>query len=882
MANPIINIGTVSDDEKNLVKMKSAHALPNTPADHGMRAEDVKGYLWKPLVQGDASLAGILDRVIKDVNAAFGKVATSVIYDPAKAQTTVTFGDGKTAVLDGPRQGDPGAPGKDGKDGVSPTVQVVKVDGGHRVEITDASGVHPFLVPNGERGEGFSIAKTYGSVAEMKAAFGTETDDVPEGGLVLIATGSVEDADNAKLYVKDTTGYRYLTDLSGATGIQGPAGKDGVSPTIAVSEITGGYELYVQNANGDSRFFTVLHGKDGSDGDCRCDEETGPLANTLLLSATLGYHRAENYYHLLPSAQLADEILPDTDYKVNGTLYRSDSSGVLQVNDQYLMLNHEAMSFHLQASGNHLSMIATNGMELGYEWPAEIEADSMNEGEGIYTIEIVGPGAFTCVASVPLISGALATVQVASTPAPYGTLYVGTEAGQAVTLDEHGGCANTAVFGDAEYGYAYLRLYNGVVTLDAAELSVSDFDTMLMLCTEAEDTSSVPTDTGGRCAAVYRVPAGYNGEVCRLDPAKTYLIRGFEGSYYQTEIVVDRGECRLTVGSTDSGSLYFDDPTVLSAYTGTDLMVTVQELSEYRDVTCFIAGTKVLLRHPVTKALYEKKIEDVRPFEYAARWDAEKGRLTASRIIAPPIVGECTEYDRLTFSDGRTVDVYGVQFFWNVDTDRLQNWAEMPVGTRVCTENGDIVEYVGSEHIVSEVPVKHYTLLVYMGRYLAGGIQAGDKRELLLPRMLQPENRRWWRRLSEADRNGLRRAFESGMKRRNWLFGSDAVRVRQDFRTRRTALEREQSDAQGHLDGTDYQVIKLTEGVLSETEFAPVRQSRAAAREVVNRCRDGLAALEPLEAAELEAVRVAVAATYQPRLAGRFVGKNRAVLEEDV
>jgi hypothetical protein len=56
----------------------------------------------------------------------------------------------------------------------------------------------------------------------MNAGF--TTDQVPEGGFVVIETGNVNDADNAKLYIKGTTKYEFLTDLSGAQGIQGPQG----------------------------------------------------------------------------------------------------------------------------------------------------------------------------------------------------------------------------------------------------------------------------------------------------------------------------------------------------------------------------------------------------------------------------------------------------------------------------------------------------------------------------------------------------------------------------------------------------------------------------------------------------------------------------------
>lgn len=79
--------------------------------------------------------------------------------------------------------------------------------------------------PQGAKGDPFTIAKTYQSVAVMNAGFATDT--VKEGQFVMIDTGNVDDADNAKLYVKGKTAYTYITDLSGATGIQGPQGVQG-------------------------------------------------------------------------------------------------------------------------------------------------------------------------------------------------------------------------------------------------------------------------------------------------------------------------------------------------------------------------------------------------------------------------------------------------------------------------------------------------------------------------------------------------------------------------------------------------------------------------------------------------------------------------------
>ena len=55
------------------------------------------------------------------------------------------------------------------------------------------------------------------------------SDNVPQGGFVVIETGDVNNEDNAKLFVKGLTQYEYITDLSGADGLVGPVGP--VGPT---------------------------------------------------------------------------------------------------------------------------------------------------------------------------------------------------------------------------------------------------------------------------------------------------------------------------------------------------------------------------------------------------------------------------------------------------------------------------------------------------------------------------------------------------------------------------------------------------------------------------------------------------------------------------
>lgn len=80
----------------------------------------------------------------------------------------------------------------------------------------------------GPKGDPFSIAKTYATIVAMVADY----DNMNVNDFVMIS-GDISDPDNAKLFVKTDTEdptlkWHFVTDFSGATGIQGPAGPQGI------------------------------------------------------------------------------------------------------------------------------------------------------------------------------------------------------------------------------------------------------------------------------------------------------------------------------------------------------------------------------------------------------------------------------------------------------------------------------------------------------------------------------------------------------------------------------------------------------------------------------------------------------------------------------
>lgn len=98
-------------------------------------------------------------------------------------------------------------------------------------------GVDGYTGSRGDTGLGFAIAKSYASVAALTAD--TAPTDIAAGQFAIIETGSVDDADNSRLYLWSGTAYSYVTDLSGAAGITGPAGSAGFTGSAGTAGANG-------------------------------------------------------------------------------------------------------------------------------------------------------------------------------------------------------------------------------------------------------------------------------------------------------------------------------------------------------------------------------------------------------------------------------------------------------------------------------------------------------------------------------------------------------------------------------------------------------------------------------------------------------------------
>ena len=155
-----------------------------------------------------------IEKMQEWANGAFRKKTDKVV------STDVTY-KGKSldeAIKSGEFKGDKGDRGETGAAGAQGPAGPAGAAG--------AQGPQGLQGPQGPAGEAFKIAKTFASVDAMNKGFAT--DGVKTGQFVMIDTGNVEDADNAKLYVKGASSYTYITDLSGATGMTGPQGPQGL------------------------------------------------------------------------------------------------------------------------------------------------------------------------------------------------------------------------------------------------------------------------------------------------------------------------------------------------------------------------------------------------------------------------------------------------------------------------------------------------------------------------------------------------------------------------------------------------------------------------------------------------------------------------------
>ena len=174
-------------------------------------------------------LAHILNRFIEDFYEGNGGGGSGSGNLEDIIQTTTSYDDGGiniiTAYLSDHteryfqiRNGKKGSQGDEG-----PTGQTGPQGPQGPQGIQGPQGEQGIQGEQGPAGKDFEIYKTYSTVAAMEADFA----NVPEGSFVMISSNP-SDPDNAKLYVRGELQFTFITDLSGAQGLQGPQGPQGI------------------------------------------------------------------------------------------------------------------------------------------------------------------------------------------------------------------------------------------------------------------------------------------------------------------------------------------------------------------------------------------------------------------------------------------------------------------------------------------------------------------------------------------------------------------------------------------------------------------------------------------------------------------------------
>lgn len=344
----------------------------------------------------------------------------------------------------------------------------------------------------------------------------------------------------------------------------------------------------------------------------------------------------------------------------------------------------------------------------------------------------------------------------------------------------------------------------------------------------------------------------------------------------------ENGQIKNPIGGSLSNAYY--DSTTGKVIVGMGDQVSGQYLviqypSGQGDITCIVENTPILIKDRTTNELTTKLVQDIKVGDELAFWSPKAGGLSYNKVIMPVVVGDCTAYNKVCFSDGSYVNVYGNQLFWDVDKDAMISYKEMTTENRVCKRDGTIVHFNHIEEMVSDAVLKHYTIMTQYGKFIANGVQTGDKVELFYPRFQRDENLSYWMKLTDKQRQFYIDKYNDGLTRRNWftseLYRETLYPLFKQKREQNKLLE----EKQAYLDSTDYQVVKKMEGLLTDDEFAPVKVARQEARDAINAARARIAELDTTIKEKEAEVKATIYGKRKYTYHNAFEGKTRAVLD---
>ena len=216
----------------------------------------------------------------------FGTSTWAEVVSVPDQSDPVDFADLPQVTRSG-TSGGGGVPGADGAKGDAgdPGAQGVPGERGEQGErgAQGIQGIQGAQGEKGERGDGFDIVKVYPSIDAMNADF--SSSEVSEGNLVSISTADVDLEENAQVFVKGSTQFEFLVDLSGATGIKGDKGDEGEPGAQGIQGIAG--QQGIRGTQGEQGV-QGARGAQGIQGPAGLTGDTGPAGAGLAAGGSAG------------------------------------------------------------------------------------------------------------------------------------------------------------------------------------------------------------------------------------------------------------------------------------------------------------------------------------------------------------------------------------------------------------------------------------------------------------------------------------------------------------------------------------------------------------------------------------------------------------------
>lgn len=179
-------------------------------------------------------------------------------------------------------------------------------------------------------GDAFTIVKTYPSIQAMEDDY--NNPEVKTGQFVMIDTGDVENEEDSRLYLKGDTEWKFISDLSGAQGIQGLSayqvavqhGFEGTEAEWLISLKGEKGETGPKGDKGDT-------GEKGEKGDPGSDASVTKQNVEAVLTGNITTHTHNDWYIAKGSTA---EYTPITDYSPATKKYVDDTVAAVDVTEQ--------------------------------------------------------------------------------------------------------------------------------------------------------------------------------------------------------------------------------------------------------------------------------------------------------------------------------------------------------------------------------------------------------------------------------------------------------------------------------------------------------------------------------------------------------------------